>query len=92
MKIGPFKMETDEMTREMVDAWIRELKKVRLRKAEGDEFIERFNELIAEAQEKGFDFCCRGTGEVLMPKYWVLFDREENCSHVSTAYEKDGEG
>ena len=92
MKIGPFKMETDEMTLEMVDAWIRELKKVRVRKAEGDKFIERFNDLIAEVQEKGFDFCCRDTGEVLMPKYWMLFDREEKCPHVSTAYEKNSEG
>jgi hypothetical protein len=92
MKIGPFKMETNEMTCEMVDAWIRELKKVRARKDAGDEFIERFNALIAEAQDKGFDFCCRDTGEVLMPKYWVLFDRQEMCPHVSTAYEEDGEG
>lgn len=89
MRIGAYVLDTEHMTREMVNAWVQELKKVRARKMKADHYITRFNELMRELREDGFDFCCRGTGEVLMPKYWVLMDNQEQCEHVSTLYEED---
>ena len=91
MRIGPFTMDTENMTSDMVNDWIKELKHVRARKARGDEFIRRLNELIADIRAEGFAFCCRNTGEVLDPKYWVLYDLQEHCEHVSNEYVQDGE-
>lgn len=89
MRIGPCVLDTEHMNGDMVNAWIQELKKVRDRKMDADHYIMRFNALIDELREDGFEFCCRDTGEVLIPKYWVLYDMQEHCEHVSDKYQMD---
>jgi len=89
MRIGPFTLDTENMTTDMVDSWIHELKRVRARKADADSFIRNFNALIENLRAEGFDFVDRDTGEVLEPKHWELYDRLEYCAVVSKEYQKD---
>jgi hypothetical protein len=87
MKIGPFVLDTDYMTCDAVNDEIKQLKAIRTRRADGDDLIRRLNSLIEDAYDKGFDFCCRNTGEVLLPKYWVLYDNREMHEHPSDLYQ-----
>ena len=89
MRIGPFMVDTESMTTEMVDSWIKELKRVRGRKSEADSFIRSFNALIETMRQEGFDFICRDTGEVLDPKYWVMYDNLEHYTMESKEYKTD---
>ena len=89
MRIGPFMVDTESMTTEMVDSWVKELKRVRNRKAEADCFIRNFNALIETIRQEGFDFICRDTGEVLDPKYWVMYDNLEHYTMESKEYKTD---
>ena len=74
-------IDTDDMTYEEVNELVQQLRAVRARKEDAKRILENFQAMIDNIREKGFDFCCKDTGEVLDPKYWVLYDSREFCTY-----------
>jgi hypothetical protein len=74
-------INTNDMTYEEVNALVQQLRTIRARKEQAKRIVDNFHAMIENIREEGFDFCCEDTGEVLDPKYWVLYDSVNHCTY-----------
>ena len=79
VKIGNVTVDLDKMSFGEVNDLVQQLRKVRARKEKSKNIVDNFHAMIENIRAEGFDFMCRDTGEVLDPKYWVLYDSINRC-------------
>ena len=79
VKIGNVTVDLDKLSFGEVDDLVQQLRKVRARKEKSKNIVDNFRAMIENIRAEGFDFMCRDTGEVLDPKYWVLYDSINRC-------------
>ena len=79
VKIGNVTVDLDKLSFGEVDDLVQQLRKVRARKEKSKNIVGNFRAMIENIRAEGFDFMCRDTGEVLDPKYWVLYDSINRC-------------
>jgi hypothetical protein len=79
VKIGNVTVDLDKMSFGEVNDLIQQLREVRARKEKSKHIMDNFRAMIENIRAEGFDFLCDGTGEVLDPKYWVLYDSINHC-------------
>ena len=79
VKIGNVTVDLDKMSFGEVDNLVQQLRKVRVRKEKSKRIVDNFRAMIENIRAEGFDFLCDDTGEVLDPKYWVLYDSINQC-------------
>ena len=76
MRIGRIMIDTDSMTTDEMTVIINELRAIRKRKAQGEELLRRFTEVIDEAKANGFTFIDKDFGNVLESKDFTLLDEQ----------------
>lgn len=74
MRIGRMMVDTDEMTIDELTILINDLRKIRARKQQIADFINRMDATIREAKEEGLVFLDKDYGNVLEEGDYVLFD------------------
>ena len=82
VKIGNVTVDLDKLSFGEVDDLVQQLRKVRARKEKSKNIVGNFRAMIKNIRAEGFDFMCRDTGEVLDPKYWVLYDSINRCIYL----------
>ena len=81
MRIGKVILDTDNMTYEEVDQLVQELREIRKRKCEAKNCKFRMKNMVEEAQEQGFRYINRYTGELFSADEWFVYDEKQNCTH-----------
>ena len=81
VKIGNVTVDLDEMSFGEINDIVQQLRVVRARKEKSKHIVDDFRAMIENIHAEGFDFLCRDTGEVLNPKYWVLYDSINQCAY-----------
>lgn len=76
MRIGRMMIDTNSMTADELTVIINELRAIRKRKAQGEELLRRFTEVIDEAKANGFTFIDKDFGNVLESKDFTLLDEQ----------------
>ena len=79
MRIGRIMIDTDSMTADELTVIINELRAIRKRKAQGEELLRHFTEVIEEAKANGFTFIDKDFGSVLESKDFTLLDERGVC-------------
>lgn len=74
MRIGRMMVDTDEMTIDELTILINDLRKIRKRKQQVADFINRMDATIREAKAEGLVFLDKDYGNVLEEGDYVLFD------------------
>ena len=74
VKIGNVTVDLDRMSFGEINDLVQQLREVRARKEKSKHIVDNFRAMIENIRAEGFDFMCHDTGEVLDPKYWVLYD------------------
>lgn len=74
MRIGKTMIDTDNMSIEELKILEHELHQIRRRKEQAESFVNRMNELIAEAKQEGFSFINCNCGFVQEENDFVLYD------------------
>lgn len=74
MRIGRMMVDTDEMTIDELTILINDLRRIRKRKQQVADFINRMDATIREAKEEGLVFLDKDYGNVLEEGDYVLFD------------------
>ena len=82
VKIGNVTVDLDKLSFGEGDDLVQQLRKVRARKEKSKNIVGNFRAMIKNIRAEGFDFMCRDTGEVLDPKYWVLYDSINRCIYL----------
>ena len=81
VKIGNVTVDLDRMSFGEINDLVQQLREVRARKEKSKHIVDNFRAMIENIRAEGFDFMCRDTGEVLDPKYWVLYDSINMCTY-----------
>ena len=79
MRIGRTIIDTDSMTADELTVIINELRAIRKRRAQGEELLRHFTEVIEEAKANGFTFIDKDFGNVLESKDFTLLDERGAC-------------
>lgn len=79
VKIGNVTVDLNKMPFGEINDLIQQLREVRARKEKSKRIVDNFRAMIENIRAEGFDFLCDDTGEVLDPKYWVLYDSINQC-------------
>lgn len=74
MRIGRVMIDTDAMTTDELTAIINELRTIRKRKAQEEEYLRQFTNIINEANANGFIFIDKDFGNVLESKDFIIID------------------
>lgn len=76
MRIGRTIIDTDNMAIDELTTIINELREIRKRKQEAENFFARMTDLLNEATEHGFDFVDKDFGNILTPNDFVVLDNK----------------
>lgn len=86
MRIRNLTIDTNDLTIEEIDSFIKELRKTRERKGEARTRHQSLYALVENMKEDRFVFCSKHTGEILNPKDWVVYD-----NITKSVYPEEGE-